>query len=308
MANKINNYHNEDFLPYEPVMNIEVDNQPPLGYWQDAWQRLKQHKFALGGLYLIILFILLAIFGPYFSPYSYDQQNLAIANQSPSMQHIFGTDNLGRDIFVRVLYGARISLSIGIVASLLNLFIGVLYGGISGFVGGKTDRIMMNIVDILYSVPTLLYVILLMVVLKPGLINIFIALGIAYWLQMARIVRGQILAIKEQEFVLASRTIGTSGTRILLRHLIPNAMGAIIVTMTLAVPDAIFTEAFLSFIGLGVTAPMASWGVLASEGINSLRVYPFQLLFPAMAISVTMLAFNFLGDGLRDVLDPKMRH
>lgn len=177
--------------------------------------------------------------------------------------------NLGRDIFIRVLYGARISLAIGIVASLLNLFIGVIYGGIAGFCGGKIDRIMMNIVDILYSVPTLLYVILLMVILKPGLINIFIALGIGYWLQMARIVRGQILSMKEQEFILAARTIGVSKKRILFRHLLPNAMGAIIVTMTLAIPDAIFTEAFLSFIGLGVSAPMASWGVLASEGVNN---------------------------------------
>ncbi|MBP2645786.1 MAG: ABC-type transporter, integral rane subunit [Firmicutes bacterium] len=179
--------------------------------------------------------------------------------------------------------------------------------GIAGFVGGRTDRIMMNIVDILYSVPVLLYVILLMVVLKPGLTNIFIALGIAYWLQMARIVRGQMLVIKEQEYVLAARTIGASSWRILLRHLIPNSMGAIIVTMTLAIPDAIFTEAFLSFIGLGVSAPMASWGVLASEGVNSLRSYPFQLFFPALAISITMLAFNFFGDGLRDALDPRMR-
>ena len=230
-----------------------------------------------------------------------------MTNSSPSWEHWFGTDNLGRDIFIRVLYGARISLAIGIVASLLNLFIGVIYGGIAGFCGGKIDRIMMNIVDILYSVPTLLYVILLMVILKPGLINIFIALGIGYWLQMARIVRGQILSMKEQEFILAARTIGVSKKRILFRHLLPNDMGAIIVTMTLAIPDAIFTEAFLSFIGLGVSAPMASWGVLASEGVNNLRAYPFQLFFPAVAISVTMLAFNFLGDGLRDVLDPKMR-
>lgn len=262
---------------------------------------------ALLGLIIIVCLIVVAIFGPIFSSHTYDEQNLMMTNSPPSWEHWFGTDNLGRDIFIRVLYGARISLAIGIVASLLNLFIGVIYGGIAGFCGGKIDRIMMNIVDILYSVPTLLYVILLMVILKPGLINIFIALGIGYWLQMARIVRGQILSMKEQEFILAARTIGVSKKRILFRHLLPNAMGAIIVTMTLAIPDAIFTEAFLSFIGLGVSAPMASWGVLASEGVNNLRAYPFQLFFPAVAISVTMLAFNFLGDGLRDVLDPKMR-
>ena len=278
-----------------------------LGYWQDAWLRLKKNKMATLGLAVIVALILIAVFVPLFSSHSYDEQNLMMPNQPPSFEHWFGTDNLGRDIFIRVLYGARISLAIGIVASLLNFFIGVIYGGIAGFCGGKVDRVMMNIVDILYSVPTLLYVILLMVVLKPGLINIFIALGIGYWLQMARIVRGQILAMKQQEFILAARCIGASRMRILLRHLIPNAMGAIVVTMTLAIPDAIFTEAFLSFIGLGVSAPMASWGVLASEGVNNIRAYPFQLFFPAAAISITMLAFNFLGDGLRDVLDPKMR-
>lgn len=295
------------FVPLEREILQVQKKEETLGYWQDAWIRLKKNKMALLGLIIIVCLIIVAIFGPIFSSHTYDEQNLMMTNSPPSWEHWFGTDNLGRDIFIRVLYGARISLAIGIVASLLNLFIGVIYGGISGFCGGKIDRIMMNIVDILYSVPTLLYVILLMVILKPGLINIFIALGIGYWLQMARIVRGQILSMKEQEFILAARTIGVSKKRILFRHLLPNAMGAIIVTMTLAIPDAIFTEAFLSFIGLGVSAPMASWGVLASEGVNNLRAYPFQLFFPAVAISVTMLAFNFLGDGLRDVLDPKMR-
>ena len=288
------------------IINVQKQTET-LGYWQDAWLRLKKNKMATLGLAVIVVLILIAVFVPLFSSHSYDEQNLMMPNQSPSFEHWFGTDNLGRDIFIRVLYGARISLAIGIVASLLNFFIGVIYGGIAGFCGGKVDRVMMNIVDILYSVPTLLYVILLMVVLKPGLINIFIALGIGYWLQVARIVRGQILAMKQQEFILAARCIGASRMRILLRHLIPNAMGAIVVTMTLAIPDAIFTEAFLSFIGLGVSAPMASWGVLASEGVNNIRAYPFQLFFPAAAISITMLAFNFLGDGLRDVLDPKMR-
>ena len=295
------------FVPLEREILQVKKKEETLGYWQDAWIRLKKNNMALLGLIIIVCLIVVAIFGPIFSSHTYDEQNLMMTNSSPSWEHWFGTDNLGRDIFIRVLYGARISLAIGIVASLLNLFIGVIYGGIAGFFGGKIDRIMMNIVDILYSVPTLLYVILLMVILKPGLINIFIALGIGYWLQMARIVRGQILSMKEQEFILAARTIGVSKKRILFRHLLPNAMGAIIVTMTLAIPDAIFTEAFLSFIGLGVSAPMASWGVLASEGVNNLRAYPFQLFFPAVAISVTMLAFNFLGDGLRDVLDPKMR-
>ena len=258
-------------------------------------------------LVILVIMILAAIFADFLTPYGPYDSELSQVKAGPSWAHPFGCDENGRDILTRILYGARISLSIGIVASLLNFVIGVTYGGIAGFAGGKVDRIMMNIVDVLYSVPMLLYVILLMVVLKPGLINIFIALGIAYWLPMARIVRGQILAMKEQEFVLAARTIGASKRRILQKHLIPNAIGAIVVTLSLSIPDAIFTEAFLSFIGLGVSAPMASWGVLASEGVTSLKAYPFQLFFPAVAISVTMLAFNFLSDGLRDVLDPKMR-
>lgn len=281
--------------------------RPNTTYHQDAWRRLKKNKLAMLGLYTIIAIIVIAVIGPWLSPLSYSDQNLNETNRPPSSDHWFGTDNLGRDLFIRVLYGARISLSIGIVASLINLTIGVAYGGIAGYLGGRIDRIMMNIVDVLYGIPVLLYVILLMVILTPGLTNIFIALGISYWLGMARIVRGQILSLKEQEYILAARTIGAGKWRILFNHLIPNSLGPIIITMTLAIPEAIFTEAFLSFIGLGVAAPMASWGVLASEGVASLRSYPFQLFFPAIAISITMLAFNFLGDGLRDALDPRVR-
>ena len=298
-----------DFSPADNknIEKIQENNKPSLGYWQDAWLRLKKDKMAIAGLCLIVLLMLLALIGPMLSSIGYADQDFNNVNAGPSYEHWFGTDSLGRDLFIRVLYGARISLSIGLIASLINLVIGVLYGGISGLMGGKVDRIMMNIVDVLYSVPTLLYVILLMVVFKPGLLNIFIALGISYWLQMARIVRGQVLSIKEQEFVLAAISMGASKWRLLTKHLIPNAVGAIVVSWSLSIPDAIFTEAFLSFIGLGVSAPMASWGVLASEGINSMRGYPFQLFFPAAAISLTMLAFNFLSDGLRDALDPKMR-
>lgn len=298
-----------DFSPVDNknIEKIQENNKPSLGYWQDAWLRLKKDKMAIAGLCFIVLLMLLALIGPMLSSIGYADQDFNNVNAGPSYEHWFGTDSLGRDLFIRVLYGARISLSIGLIASLINLVIGVLYGGISGLMGGKVDRIMMNIVDVLYSVPTLLYVILLMVVFKPGLLNIFIALGISYWLQMARIVRGQVLSIKEQEFVLAAISMGASKWRLLTKHLIPNAVGAIVVSWSLSIPDAIFTEAFLSFIGLGVSAPMASWGVLASEGINSMRGYPFQLFFPAAAISLTMLAFNFLSDGLRDALDPKMR-
>jgi oligopeptide transport system permease protein len=296
-----------DFTPLRADAAAAGPVRPPTTYWQDAWRRLKGNRLAMAGLVVILLIALLAAFGPLFSPYSYSDQVLADANQPPSANHWFGTDNLGRDLLTRVLYGARISLSIGIVASLLNLTIGVVYGGIAGYCGGRIDSVMMRIVDIMYGIPLLLYVILLMVVLKPGLTNIFIALGMVYWLGMARIVRGQILALKQQEYVLAARLVGAGPWRIILRHLVPNSMGPIIVTMTLSIPEAIFTEAFLSFIGLGVSAPMASWGVLASESLAGLRSYPFQLAYPALAISITMLAFNFLGDGLRDALDPRMR-
>ncbi|MHB8926111.1 MAG: ABC transporter permease [Bacillota bacterium] len=291
--------------PIPEEQNLIV--RPPTTYWQDAWRRLKKNFLAMCGLYVIIFFIALAIFGPMLTGYTYFGQVLQDANKAPSLAHWFGTDHLGRDELTRIFYGARISLSIGIVASVINLAVGALYGGISGLVGGRTDNVMMRIVDIIYGIPLQLVVILLMVVMGSGLLNIYVALGLVYWLGMARIVRGQVLALKEQEFVLAARMVGADQRRLLLRHLIPNTMGPIIVTLTLSIPQAIFTEAWLSFIGLGVAAPMASWGVLASEGVGGLRSYPWQTFFPAAAISLTMLAFNFLGDGLRDALDPRLR-
>lgn len=293
-----------EFEPIRPEDRIEP-YVPPQKLREQGWRQMKRNRLALWGMAIVSVMTALAVLGPLFSPYTYDEQNFAMANAWPSAAHWFGTDSLGRDLFVRVLYGARISLSIGLVASLINVCIGVLYGGIAGLAGGRTERIMMHIVDVLYSIPMLLYVILLMVVFRPGLLNIYLALGISYWLNMARIVRGQILSLKKQEYVLAARSCGTSTWHILCRHMIPNCVGPIIVTLTLSIPDAIFTEAFLSFIGLGVSAPMASWGVLASDGISSMRSFPFQLFFPAAALSLTMLGFMFLGDGLRDALDPQ---
>lgn len=296
---------------FEPlVVDKEEINKivrPNLTYWQDAWRRLKQNKVAIISLIILVLMILIAIFGPMFSKYDYRTNDLAGGNQFPSAEHWFGTDELGRDLFVRNLYGTRISLAVGIGAAILEFFIGVIYGGISGYYGGSIDNIMMRIVDVLFSVPTVLYVILLMVVFGSGLQNIFIALGISYWVGMARIVRGQMLALKQQEFVLAARALGASNRRIILRHLVPNSMGPIIVTATMAIPSAIFTEAFLSFIGLGVSAPMASLGVLCNDAIITYRTYFFQLFFPALTLCIMMLAFNLFGDGLRDALDPKMR-
>jgi len=280
-------------------------------YWSDAIRRIRRNKLAVVGFWIIIALFVVAIVGPMVSPYSYEDQNLDNTFQSPTLRHPFGTDQLGRDQMTRVMYGSRISLAVGIVCAALNFLIGVTYGGIAAYFGGRVDDLMMRIVDILYGIPTLIIVILLTVLFKDKgvnpLVNVFIAIGLTYWLPMARIVRGEILSLKEREFALAAKTIGAPNNRILFRHLIPNAMGPIIVTVTLEIPAAIFTEAFLSYIGLGVSAPVASWGVLASDGTEAIRSFPYLVLFPALAISLTMFAFNFLGDGLRDALDPRLR-
>ena len=290
------------------LKHTEDITRPSIPSWKEALSKLISNKLAVMGFLFIVLMGFLAIFVPIFSQYGYAENNLSITNEAPSLIHWFGTDQLGRDIFVRVMYGARYSLIIGFVASFLNLFIGIIYGGIAGFVGGKLDNIMMRIVDIINSIPMTIYVILLMVMFeKGGLFNIIIALSVSYWISMARIVRGEILQLKQQEFVLAAKTLGGSGKRILFKHLIPNCLGSIIVTLTLQIPTAIFTEAFLSFIGLGIAPPAASWGTLANDALQSLRLYPYQLLFPTLAICLTILSFNLLGDGLRDALDPKVK-
>jgi oligopeptide transport system permease protein len=281
--------------------------RPSMSYWQDAWRRLKMNKVAMASLVFLILLGIMALIGPYLRPFNYADQDLLNTNKGISSIHWFGTDYLGRDIFVRVWIGARISLFIGITAAVLDGIIGVIYGGISGYFGGQTDNIMMRIVDILYGIPYLILVILLMVVIGQGLWTIIIAMVIIGWVGMARIVRGQVLQLKEQEFVLAAKTLGASSGRIISRHLIPNTLGPIIVAITFDVPNAIFTEAFLSYIGLGVRPPMASWGTLANDATRVLLMYPYQLFFPAFFISATMLAFNLLGDGLRDALDPRLR-
>lgn len=305
---------NIDNIPLELFEKLDESKKqkdkiirPSKSYWQDAWSRLKKDPLAMMGIFTISVILIFAIFGPMISPYTYDGQNIVNQNQSPSMKHLFGTDKFGRDIFVRTLYGARISLSIGVVAAAINLGIGVVYGGISGYFGGKVDMVMMRIVDILIGIPSLLYIILIMMFLGNTVGSILIALCLTYWIGTARMVRSQVLTLKHQEYTLAARVIGASNLRILFKHLIPNSMGPIIVTVTFLIPSAIFSEAFLSFLGIGIQVPMASWGTLANDAIPTLFTYPYQMLFPSLAISITMFSLNFIGDGLRDALDPRLK-
>ena len=277
-----------------------------VSFWKEVFYRFSHNKLALIGLVLLILIAGMALIAPEVSKYTYDQ-NVGLYNSPPSAEHWFGTDDLARDIFVRVWEGARISLFIGLTAAVIDLIIGVLWGSIAGLAGGRVDNIMMRIADVLSAVPYLLVVIILLVVMERGLIPMIIALSITGWVNMARIVRGEVLSIKNQEYVLAARTLGANTWHLIKRHLIPNAMGAILVTMTLTIPQAIFTEAFLSYLGLGVQAPLASWGTMASEGNKALTSAPWRLIFPALFISLTIFAFNAVGDGLRDALDPKLR-
>lgn len=282
--------------------------RPSLSYWKDTWYRLRKNKLAMSGLIFLILLTVFAIFGPILSPHSVTETNLPNQNQAPSADHWFGTDEMGRDVFTRTWYGARISLFVGVMAALIDFFIGIIYGGISGYKGGRTDTIMMRIIEVLYGLPHLLVVILLLVVMGPSLTTIIVALTITGWVGMARIVRGQVLQIKNYEFVTASRSFGTKTPRIIRKNLLPNTMGPIIVQMTLTVPSAIFAEAFLSFLGLGIQAPFASWGVMANDALPViLSGHWWRLFFPAFFISMTMFAFNVLGDGMQDALDPKLR-
>ncbi|PMB84196.1 ABC transporter permease [Dolosicoccus paucivorans] len=284
----------------------DVISAKTISFWSEVFQTFMRNKLAMFGVVVLIIVALMAIFAPELSKYSFSEQTGAY-NMPPSSEFWFGTDNLGRDIFVRVWMGARISLIIGLAAAAIDVVIGVLWGSIAGVVGGRVDNFMMRVADVLTAVPYLLVVILLLVVMEQGLIPMIVALSITGWVRMARIVRGEVLSIKNQEYVLASRTLGASTWHLIKRHLIPNAMGSIIVTMTLTIPQAIFTESFLSYIGLGVTPPMASWGTMASEGNEAILTAPWRLIFPAVLISLTIFAFNAVGDGLRDALDPKLR-
>jgi oligopeptide transport system permease protein len=317
-----------------------------ISYWQEAWLRLRKNYIALISFGVIVLLMLFAYAGPFFVPYHYDEQIRGSENLLPltySRQekehaaagqkvfpHIAGTDSHGRDLLVRLMYGTRVSITAGLIAAILTLVIGAAYGSIAGYAGGKVDIVMMRIVDIIYSVPDVLVVLLLAVTLKPlltgfandnqtnlagrlvialgpSIIAIFIAFALLYWTTLARIVRGQILQIKQQEYVLAARALGADGKRIILRHLIPNSVGALVTATCLQIPTAIFLESFLSFLGIGVNAPMTSLGSLASDALGGIYTYTYRLIIPSALLSLLILSFNLLGDGLRDALDPKLR-
>lgn len=285
----------------------EIVVRPSISYWQDAWRRLKQNKVAMISMFVLIAIVLLCIFAPMIYPHPYDEQNIEFTNQTPTANHWFGLDDLGRDIFARVWIGGRVSLTIGIVGAVVSLLIGVIYGGISGYFGGMVDDIMMRIVEILVGIPYMIVVIIVSLVLGKGMTSLIIALCITSWTGLARLVRGQVLNLKESEYVLAAQALGTTPMKIILNHLLPNTLSVIIINTTFSIPSFIFSEAFLSFIGMGIQPPNTSWGAMAALGQQQMSYYPHELLFPALAISITMLAFNLLGDGLRDAFDPKLR-
>ncbi|RIX50998.1 ABC transporter permease [Paenibacillus nanensis] len=294
-------------LEREEVLKDEVGRKS-LTAWQDIRMRLLSNKLAMVGFWIIILIILASILIPWISPQDHYTTNLQNTNQPPSSTHWFGTDDLGRDLMERTWKGAQISIFVGVVAALIDLIIGIIYGGIMGYFGGRVDEVMNRFSEILYSIPYLLVVILLLVVMEPSLTTIIVAMSITGWINMAWIVRGQVMQLKNQEYALASKSLGASAFRIIFRHLIPNAMGPILVTLTLTVPNAIFTEAFLSFLGLGVQSPTASWGTMIDDGVGAIfSGHTWRLLFPALFLSLTIFAFNVFGDGLRDAFDPKLK-
>ena len=286
--------------------------------WVDARRRLLRNRAAMTSIVILALVAAMALLAPLLSHYAYDATDYDVISCTPNWwpagaacnaggTHWFGTDAVGRDLFVRVLYGARVSLAVGLVATMVSLSIGVLYGATAGYLGGRIDAVMMRIVDILYSLPFIFFVIILMVLFNRNFVLLFVAIGAVEWLTMARIVRGQTLSIKQKEFVEAARAGGVSSFGIISRHVIPNVVGPVVVYVTLTVPSVILTESFLSFLGLGIQEPLTSWGVLISDGAEQMETAPWLLLFPALLMAVTLFCFNFIGDGLRDALDPKDR-
>jgi len=271
--------------------------------WHDAWLRLRRNRLALFGLGILVLFITIALLTPWIAPYGYAEQNLDLGASGPSAAHWLGTDIFGRDLLTQIMYGGRISLAVGFIATAVALLIGVTWGAVAGYVGGRVDAVMMRLVDILYALPFMIFIVLLMVVFGRNLLLLFLAIGAVEWLTMARIMRSQVQTLRQQEFVEAAVSLGLSPTTIIRRHVIPNALGPIIVYTTLTIPSVMLLEAFLSFLGLGVQPPQTSWGLLISYGAETMEEYPWLLLFPGLALTLTLFSLNFLGDGLRDALD-----
>lgn len=287
------------------VIEVEDSGNDSSALWADVWRRLRKNHLAVFGILVLLVFGTLSILAPWIAPYSYDQQDLLLGAAPPSWQHWLGTDVLGRDLLTRILYGSRISLMVGFSATFVALLIGVSWGIVAGYIGGKVDNIMMRVVDILYTLPFMIFIVLLMVVFGRNIILLFVAIGAVEWLTMARIVRSQVQSLRHQAFIEAAISMGLSQWRIMWRHLLPNTLGTVIVYTTLTIPAVMLLEAFLSFLGLGVQPPQSSWGVLIAYGVETMEEYPWLLIFPGIALSVTLFALNFIGDGLRDALDPR---
>jgi oligopeptide transport system permease protein len=271
--------------------------------WKDAWLRLRKNRLAVFGLVTLCLFIIIALLTPWIAPYSYQAQNLELGASPPSAAHWLGTDIFGRDMLTQIMYGGRISLAVGFVATSVALLIGVTWGAVAGYVGGRADAVMMRLVDILYALPFMIFIVLLSVVFGRNMLLLFLAIGAVEWLTMARIMRGQVQSLRQQEFVEAAISLGLSPGTLIRRHLVPNALGPIIVYTTLTIPNVMLLEAFLSFLGLGIQPPQTSWGLLISYGAETMEEYPWLLIFPGLALTLTLFSLNFLGDGLRDALD-----
>jgi oligopeptide transport system permease protein len=286
----------------EPVDLLE-NAEEGASLWRDAWQRLRKNRMAVGGGITLLLFIMMALLTPWLAPYSYEAQNLDLGASPPSAAHWLGTDVFGRDVLTQVMYGGRVSLAVGFIATAVALLIGVTWGAVAGYVGGRVDAVMMRIVDILYALPFMIFIVLLMVVFGRNVLLLFLAIGAVEWLTMARIMRSQVQSLRQQEFVEAAISLGLSPGAIIRRHVIPNALGPIIVYTTLTIPSVMLLEAFLSFLGLGIQPPQTSWGLLISYGAETMEEYPWLLIFPGLALTTTLFSLNFLGDGLRDALD-----
>jgi oligopeptide transport system permease protein len=287
------------------ITPMDVIHEEGSSLWRDAWIKLSKNYLALLGFAVLVLLVVISLLTPWIAPYSYSAQNLDIGATAPSLQHWLGTDVFGRDMLTRIMYGGRISLMVGFVATGVALVIGILWGAVAGFYGGRIDALMMRIVDILYALPFMIFIVLLMVVFGRNILLLFLAIGAVEWLTMARIVRGQVMSLRHQEFVEAANSLGLSQWTIIRRHIIPNTLGPVIVYTTLTIPSVMLLEAFLSFLGLGIQPPESSWGLLISYGVETMEEYPWLLVFPGIALSLTLFALNFLGDGLRDALDPR---